>query len=509
MRRVMRSMDLGRSWQILIILILLLGVIRLAALTLHRPMLGYANNFDMLRVQTFVGLMPRYHGELTREATPDAPIRFYEYTDQVDFRDGYLTSQLLPIYLAMPLSMFRYWYAGNVANQFDVLALGVVSMLMLSAAGILTTIWFGRVHPRWALISALIFTFLVCDPINTLWLNSFYSEYSALLWLYVSVALLLWLLITPETSYRLMILTACALLMLGISKLQHMLLPLGLTVIWLVAARARLRRVAYLTSLALFLTGSLLSIVLQNRQVERTGYMDFARHANATNTYFGAVLPAMSDPNAGIRVLGVPESCAQYVGNNWFAPGMGRDTCPQIASVPRRKLVALTLQDPMMPIRLMRRALELGRPWLVQELGHVEGADHGKLGNAGPMFWTLSSVIAALPLSVFGLLLVVAGATFIHAMAMVLLQGLRRKAVPVEASLAFTALLGVVWVLVPISSIAGDGLIDIPKHFHLAHSLVMIGLGVSTIRLWKLILKLRPGLPAIEQASGKTSSGAL
>jgi hypothetical protein len=446
-------------------------------------MLGYANNFDMLRVQTWFGLVPRYQGELTREATPDAPLRFYEFTGQVDYANGYLTSELLLVYLAVPISVLKDWLRDASATRFDLAVLGLVCMLSLVGTGLWISFLYGRLRRSWAVLSALIFSIVICDPINTLWMNTFYSEFAAFLSLYASIGIIYYLYISRTESYLMGLLAAIALFALGMSKVQHMLLPLAMTCIFLIAARGRFERRFYGATLGLLLLSSTLSIAIQNAHVRRAGYMSFVRHANAIDTYFGALLPSMAEPLAGIRALGVPDTCYQYVGMTWYAPEIGKETCPEIVEVPRHKILSLVVRDPLMPVRLLRRALVLGRPWLITELGQVEGIDGGQVTAVSPMFWSLSTAIDSLPFSGFVILKFVSGATFLHALLMVIFRSIKHQA----SEHVFTAFLGVSWITITISSLAGDGLVHLPKHIHLEHSLTIIGMSIFVIRMKDLL----------------------
>ena len=55
--------------------------------------------------------------------------------------------------------------------------------LALSIAALL------RREPAWAILHGALFAIVVCDPMNLLWLNTLYTEFSALFFLYATIAL--------------------------------------------------------------------------------------------------------------------------------------------------------------------------------------------------------------------------------------------------------------------------------------------------------------------------------
>ena len=83
-------------------------------------------------------------------------------------------------------------------------------------------------RPAWALANAAVFAFVLADPMTTLWLNTLYTEFGALLGAYASIGLLPALVVRdPQSAPPRWALFgfACSLAVLGMSRQQHLLLP--------------------------------------------------------------------------------------------------------------------------------------------------------------------------------------------------------------------------------------------------------------------------------------------
>src|SRR5438094_195240 len=59
-------------------LLVILAIARMGALVLHDPLLGFANQYDMIRTGACVGLYPDLPADKRDEATADAPLERYK-----------------------------------------------------------------------------------------------------------------------------------------------------------------------------------------------------------------------------------------------------------------------------------------------------------------------------------------------------------------------------------------------------------------------------------------------
>src|SRR5262249_38626650 len=106
-----------------------------------------------------------------------------------------------------------------------VAALRWLTLLALSIA--FSIAWLRRANVRAAIANAALVPLVFADPGNTLYLSTFYAEWTSLLAAYVVIALALLWRDEPRTRLRFALL-ALAAFALATSKMQHMVLPLAL-----------------------------------------------------------------------------------------------------------------------------------------------------------------------------------------------------------------------------------------------------------------------------------------
>ena len=85
--------------------------------------------------------------------------------------------------------------------------------------------WWRRGPPALALANGLVFPLLLCDPANTIYLSTFYAEFTAVVTLYLIASAILVYHERPKSIHA-MLLLAFAAFALGMSKIQHLLLPM-------------------------------------------------------------------------------------------------------------------------------------------------------------------------------------------------------------------------------------------------------------------------------------------
>ena len=221
----------------LIALLSLLGTLRAFMLWAHDPLYAYANSYDQTRYTSCFHFYPDRPAQIPpQQNSPAAPYAKYRFIATGDPM-CYWSSEL-PFTAATAL----IWTVGEAlggAALHDVRWVGALRWLALLALSLaLSRAWLRRGDARAALANAALLPLLFADPGNTLYLNTFYAEWSALLAAYALVAAtLLWR--DAPASRRRFALLALAAFVLATSKIQHLLLPLGLAVLVLLLDRLR------------------------------------------------------------------------------------------------------------------------------------------------------------------------------------------------------------------------------------------------------------------------------
>ena len=434
-----------------------IGALRVYAVVGAVPVLGYANQFDMGRTSACVGLWPDVPAMERLHAHPEAPIATY-VRDERHPQDCYWSSELL---FVAPLAALM-----SVGDTIDLRVVGAVKGSVL----VLIAVAFGvmlRMRPGSALAHAAVFALVVCDPVVTLWMNTLYTEFAALLFAYASVVLVVAIGARPVQSdppaRTQVVALALSLAGLGLSRQQHMWLPALLILplvfaLWAPARRAALFLVAVASAVAV-------------AQAEHLSPQSSIVEANNVDVVLGAVLPASRDEALTASRLGLPERCLASVGANWYVT-MGerlRSTCPEALVTPRSRVIALVAIEPVTLLRAALRAVPQLQDWSLGYLGRVAGrrfadgsATH-KIGGA--LTTSIAPVVAEIPLLAFMQMLAAAGAVFLASGVACFVAACSRRGAPL--ALTLYALTGVAWYAI-MSSVFGDGYVEVPRHAHLA-----------------------------------------
>ena len=173
------------------LVLLALGAWRIAVIVAASPMLGYANQFDMGRTSACFGLWPDLPEPARYEAHPQAPIARYVRGEQRP-AECYRSSELAFVAAALAIAPRD--------GPVDLRIVGAVkgAVLILVALGLDAAL---KRRPAWALANAAVFAIVLADPMMTLWLNTLYTEFGALVGAYASIGLLPALIVRdPERS---------------------------------------------------------------------------------------------------------------------------------------------------------------------------------------------------------------------------------------------------------------------------------------------------------------------
>jgi hypothetical protein len=449
----------SRAMLALLAVLWLLATVRALLPVLHEPLYAYANSYDQARYTGCFHLFPDRPASVPPDRnSPEAPYASFRFMEDASPL-CYGSSELLFTGAAA-----LAWHVSEAVGGppvHDVRPLGVLrwsALLALSAA--LSCAWLRRGRPLAALANAALLPLLFSDPANTLYLATFYAEWSALLWAYALLAaLLLWREASPSRARVLLL--ALAALLLATSKIQHLLLPLAVAAGLALAAWRSGGRPGW--RVAAVAVGSIAGLGLQLVQLQRSDpMMQAIDQYNRADVLFTALLPHADDPRGLLRELGIDEACAAYVGlHAWELPDLPEPLCAGFDRFGRGDQLRVLFGHPRLALRLAAAAPGALVPWIAANLGQVEGGTFDTMpADAPPMVGAIGRLLQQRPWLQRALLV-------LPPLALLVLLALpRRRAgsgVALEASATTSALmlatLGV--------TVLGDGLADVPKQGHL------------------------------------------
>ena len=494
-------------------LALLLLCARLGFVLTHQPLAGFANQFDMLRNTGCLGLQPLVDAA-PGAATPQAPVSRYQTGMPRDPSCLYGTEVLIG---GVALGLDRAGDALGLGEPGSMplrLVGWTKALLLLLALGVVDRSL--RRWPSLRLIHAWVAALILVDPFNSLYLAGFYTEFAALLSACLALMLPLpWLLAGRAPSVSALLTWGLVLAALALSRFQHAAIPLILLV-WLALLGHRqhwpVRRLVAWPLLVL-IPALALQLSLQGR------YQTIA-DANRWNSFFGAALPAASDPAEFVTRLQLPEACAELVHSTWYLQ-RGRDAraeCPQAFQLSRLAWALQLAAEPAALARLVGRGVALSGQWRPSYLGEVAGAEFqrmpaGRLGLGS----SLSDGISRLPFA--PLLLFWVTPLLLVLLLLPRARGLLKSSVQPPgpehypdaserrlAALWLWPLLLLIVLLGWASSLVGDGYSELARHLHLAANAALVALALVVVslcaRIWRDGAAALPGLLLLALAFG-------
>jgi hypothetical protein len=476
------DLNLKRCWRGITLLLLTFALLRMFALVLHTPTLGYANQYDMLRVSACLDLWPgskfdNLSDAALQAATFDAPQPIYQRR-VFDRHNCYWSSDVGLSALAMQTQQLL---APHPNADIDLRWIGGVKTAVLVAA----MLWLNGLfwlYPRAAVLHALIAALVLADPFVMLYANTLYTEFGAVLGAYLAIAAAAGLSLTLDQAsvkprtLQWQVALVLGLALLGCARVPHAPLALALALVVLWFFWRQLKRFPYQLAFLLLLPLALGTSVAVRNQHALIG----VSQANATNTLFFTILPAADDPRALAQDLGLRPTCGEMAFSSWYlkrATDVARD-CPEAYQFSRARLAWVLITQPKIGLRVLANGLAQSRGWRVAYIGEVAGTSWARAP-----FWSLANLVPRLPyfvylgLALFVLSLTVLGVCKPAAWAQFLPYRTQRCLSTPQRLLL--AQLGVVAVLPLLIALLGDGYTELPRHAHL-----------STVALPSLLLVL-------------------
>jgi len=461
----------NRSTLVLLVLLWLAGTLRAFALWSHEPLYAYANSYDQTRYTNCFHFYPdRADAVPPQQNSPQAPFAKFRFIETADPM-CYWSSELA--FTGATALIWTIGEAAGIGAVHDVRWVGALrwaALLSLSIAFSLA--WQRRSETRAAVANATLLPLLFADPGNTFYLNTFYAEWTALLAVYaLFAASLLWR-DAPGDRRRFIVLAVIA-FVLATSKIQHLLLPLGLAVVIGAIDRLRLGRFGWRG--AALACGALAGFAVQFVQLHRDGAMMAAiDQYNRADVVFTALVPFAEDRAALLTELGIDPACAIYSDHHaWEFPDLPETVCGGLSGFTRGKELATLARHPQIALRLAVHGVLGLDPWIAKNLGQVEGGDFATMPTTQPSLgrplhaWPLLQLtILALPL--LGLIIL-----FVR-------PGLRRGSRALDfATLTVSTMLATFAI-----TVLGDGLADAAKQGHLVVNAALAFLIVGAITTW-------------------------
>ncbi|MEP7083521.1 MAG: hypothetical protein ABI854_02200, partial [Betaproteobacteria bacterium] len=346
---------------VLAVVLLVAGTARIGWLVGHQPTLGYANQFDMGRTSACLGLWPDLPEPARYEAHRAAPIPRYIEGERRP-AECYMSSELL--FAGAAVATWKIAVRLGIANgsSMDLRFVGAAKAIALMGLAFLFT-FLMRDRSAPMLMHATVYAIILVDPVVTLWMNTLYTEFAALLFAYAAVVCIAMLTISAAQRNHWLWMLAIALLGLGLSRQQHALLPLCLALLALPAIW-RTRHAFVMPLLCAAGAAAIVQAFVMTRPPTISA-------ANNANVVLGTILPSARDSGGALRALRLPARCEQVIGANWYVT-MGEDlgaVCPEVLTLPRLRVFRYLLSEPATALRALMKAVPLTQPALLEYIG--------------------------------------------------------------------------------------------------------------------------------------------
>ncbi|HST00330.1 MAG TPA: hypothetical protein VLJ84_01590, partial [Usitatibacter sp.] len=431
--------------------LVVLGLIRAALLVAHLPIVGYGNQYDMLRTGACLGLFPAIDTPARYERTPDAPIPLYRAEaarPDLCYRSTEVAIDEAVVAVAQSANAVS---EGVRMRWFGLTKLAILAITALALA------WSLHRNPDAALLHGIVFAFVICDPVVTLWFNTMYTEFAALWGLYAVVGAAAALAISSRGSYLLAVIFLAALVALTFSREQFALLAPVLVLIafpWLWNRSPHLAVAAF----GVALVSSVISFALLPRPA-------LVASVNRVDTYLATILPAAKSPLRALSSVGLPARCEPLVGVSWYLRRGENleELCPEVTRLPSYAFLRLVRSDPDALARSVARVLPATQE-LAPRLGTLAEGKHVALNE---LPWWLRSPLHALwwRLPVLGYAWIVLSAIVALPLAFLAALAWGRPYRDQGVELLLAMMLGTVTAYTLATTVFGDGFSEASRHF--------------------------------------------
>ena len=456
---------------VLAVVLLVAGTARIGWLVGHQPTLGYANQFDMGRTSACLGLWPDLPEPARYEAHREAPVPRYIGGERRP-AECYVSSEL--VFAGAAVAAWKIGTLTGIATgpSMDLRYVGAIKAVALVVLAWLFT-FLTRDRPAPMLMHAAVLAVILADPVVTLWMNTLYTEFAALLFGYAALVCITMLASSSPRRVGWLWTLMVALMGLGLSRQQHTLLPLCLLLLALPAIW-RTRRAFVLP----LFCAACVAAVLQAFVIARPPTISAANNANVV---LGTILPSAHDQRGAVRALGLPARCEQVIGATWYVT-MGEDlgvACAEVLTLPRLQVFRFLMTDPAAALRALLKAVPLTQPALLEYIGSDASRAYGSLRSETSVeARSIGEIATALPVLVYigvqlSVFVVLAISTAAWLIALV------RRQLP-AVTIVLTAALSGTAVYATVTSVFGDGMVELARHTHLGtvalYALVLLGI---------------------------------
>ena len=474
----------GRLLNLLTVFVILITVARMGIFCGTVPIAGYANNLDFFRQSACVGVWQRYPGSQLIAAHVAGPIDDVIYDGH---RDAYYCMRSSDNLFPWAVAHLFGKHAHFGLHDIGLAKVGVSVALMI----------FVLAQPIGAvarLAIALAFMFVFGDVAVLAYFNTLYVDASGLIFTVILVGLIATVAARRRApGWGVWGGIASCVVWLGTVKPQYAPLAcvLGLmaAVIFFALWRDRLR------SLALGAVG-VLTPALFFALNDSANIMRFVTSVDMTDTVLDAVLPQASDPAQALRLLGLPPSCRQDIGQNSYNMSAAqREACPGVGGVSRGRLVPLFLAQPGTFFRPLAAAVAKAQPSYTA-LAHFERPGDAALWRFRVLYATsLSTWLRLLPEAAYASLVWIATVSGVFVLPVIgafLARAELSARRPIARAAALPLLGGIVCAYAVASSVFGDGYTELARHA----ACVLVGVACFLAGLVQIALATLNRLPA-------------
>lgn len=442
----------------------ILGAYRSLTVSLHQPVYGYANNYDMVRLQGCPQIWPDDPNFDPVNLSQSRLAPFTNYRHTVIDTPCYPSSELIFVYSALLTS--PSWHQRQ---SIDIRHIGTTKALLLLAAVLCCSALLlrGR-HWQALLINSALYAAVLSDLGVTLFFNTFFTEFSAVFFYYLTLWGVFFVIKSPQAAATLVLLLL-GLCGLAFSKAQHLPLTCAVTVGVGLFLLYRQQANSLLCKLLLL---PLLCCAISSQIHPSTANQDFYA-VNRTNSLLNH---ASSQP--GLIKQFLPAECEKLAGKTWyFARGEQVQKCllaPDSAS--HLTILRAALADPLAVANNYLFRIYNVKNWQYNYLGQIGGAD---MQPVTPPTLSLLQLLKKMP----HLLFVIAWLGFL------LLPLLPKLSSELRGILLFCAFTQAASYFI---ALTGDGLSEIAKHSHLSTvSFLSILTIISCCLLWQVGIALK------------------